>query len=63
MPMRVSMVVAMDRNRLIGADGGLEWVRTEADGRETVFDVEPDTTAFQRWVVWFLGLLPIEWML
>ncbi|SDB39263.1 phospholipase D family protein [Bauldia litoralis] len=46
-----------------GPDGGLAWVTTEADGETTVFDVEPDTTGFQRWMVRFLGLLPIEWML
>lgn len=46
-----------------GADGGLAWVKMEADGETTVFHVEPDTTGFQRWMVRFLGLLPIEWML
>ncbi|MCB1489553.1 MAG: phospholipase D family protein, partial [Bauldia sp.] len=47
----------------LGPEGGLQWVEINRDGKETVFDVEPDTTALQRGVVWLLGLLPIEWML
>ncbi|MEY8842167.1 phospholipase D family protein, partial [Cribrihabitans sp. XS_ASV171] len=46
-----------------GADGGLEWRRTAPDGAITVHETEPRTTAFSRWMVRFMGVLPIEWML
>ena len=26
-------------------------------------EVEPQTRWHQRWLIWFLGLLPIEWLL
>ena len=44
-------------------DGELEWVETDSNGSEQVFDTEPNTTAFQRGLAWFIGLLPIEWLL
>ena len=28
-----------------------------------VYDTEPQTAWYQRWALWLLGLLPIEWML
>jgi cardiolipin synthase C len=28
-----------------------------------VYDTEPQTRWYQRWMLWFLGKLPIEWML
>lgn len=46
-----------------GPDGTTEWIQTDEDAKKTVFTVEPHTTAFSRLLVWFLGLLPIEWML
>lgn len=47
----------------LAADGSIEWVRTEPDGEQTVLHTEPNTTAFQRWAAWLIGLLPIAWLL
>ena len=47
----------------LDAEDHITWVATEPDGAETVFTTEPGTTAFQRWLAWFVGLLPIQWML
>jgi putative cardiolipin synthase len=47
----------------LGPAGKIEWVQTEEDGAKTVFQVEPNTTALERWLVWAFGFLPIEWML
>ncbi len=44
---------------LIDEDGDLYWL-TEIDGREVRFDVEPESSFWQRLWVGFIGLLPIE---
>ena len=45
-----------------GADGKLNWI-DHADGRTFIYKKEPNTTAFERGMVWFLSKLPIEWLL
>ena len=45
-----------------GPDGNLNWVDQTA-GRTTTYTTEPDTTGFDRFMVWFLSKLPIEWLL
>ncbi|MFC3616704.1 phospholipase D family protein [Lutimaribacter marinistellae] len=45
-----------------GADGELDW-RRSAEGETTLYETEPKTTALSRWLVRFMGVLPIEWML
>jgi len=44
-------------------DADLEWIKKAEDGSVTTYDVEPNTTAFQRAIVRFMSWLPIEWML
>lgn len=44
------------------ADGKLNWIDQTA-GRTTTYTTEPNTTAFERGMVWFLSKLPIEWLL
>lgn len=45
------------------ADGELIWDEVGADGTEIRHQAEPGTTAASRLLLWFLGLLPIEWLL
>lgn len=40
----------------------IEWVETTTDGRKT-YDVEPQTSAFERAAVAAVALLPIDWLL
>ena len=40
--------------------GRLKWVQTDADGKVTEIDHEPEVSAPRRMEVWFLGLFPIE---
>lgn len=47
----------------LGPNGKTEWVRTQESGEQVVYTVEPNTSAFERTIVWLLGLLPIQWML
>ncbi len=44
---------------LLDEDGDLEWV-TEYDGRQVRFDKDPESTAWQRFVAGFIGILPVE---
>jgi putative cardiolipin synthase len=44
---------------LLDEDGGLQWV-TEYDGRQVRFDKDPESTAWQRFVAGFIGILPVE---
>jgi putative cardiolipin synthase len=46
----------------LDADGSLYWTET-VDGKTVRYDTEPETTAFQRAVVFLLSLLPIESLL
>ncbi len=50
--------------RVTAAPGGaITWTETTAGGEVATFDREPNTSAFDRGMVTFLGWLPIEWML
>jgi putative cardiolipin synthase len=40
-------------------DGRLYWI-TEIDGREVRFDKDPDSTGMQRFMSWFIEVLPVE---
>ncbi|WP_231494534.1 MULTISPECIES: phospholipase D family protein [Bordetella] len=40
-------------------DGSLYWIE-EKDGVQHRHDTEPGTVWWQRWLIWFLSLLPIE---
>jgi len=42
--------------------GELEWIEHDPAGDKR-YDTEPQTTAFRRAAVWFLSLLPIDWLL
>jgi putative cardiolipin synthase len=46
----------------LSADGErVEWVETEDDGKETVYDVPPETTAWQRFWLGLIGpFIPIN---
>ena len=44
---------------LLDEDGSLYWI-TEIDGREVRFDKDPDSTGMQRFVSWFIEILPVE---
>lgn len=43
-------------------DGRIVWFLTR-DETDEQFEVEPNTSAFQRAVVTFMSWLPVEWML
>ncbi|MCA0928821.1 phospholipase D family protein [Ruegeria profundi] len=43
--------------------GDLVWTETAVDGREIILTEEPETGVVQRWIVWFISWLPVEWML
>ena len=48
----------------LAADGqALQWLEHGAGGAVTVYDVEPQTTLWQRARVGFLAELPIDWLL
>jgi putative cardiolipin synthase len=40
-------------------DGRLYWI-TEIDGREVRFHKDPDSTGMQRFMSWFIEILPVE---
>lgn len=44
---------------LLDEDGELSWV-TKDDGREVVYHQDPESTAWQRFMAGFIGLLPVE---
>ena len=44
---------------LLDEDGGLQWL-TEYEGRAVRFDTDPGSTAWQRFVAGFIGILPVE---
>ena len=44
---------------LLDANGDLQWVTTY-EGEEVRFDTDPDSTAWQRFVTGFIGILPVE---
>ncbi len=44
---------------LLDEDGDLQWV-TEYDGQQVRFDRDPESTAWQRFVAGFIGILPVE---
>ena len=44
------------------ANGKINWI-DQTDGRTFIYKKEPNTTAFERAMVWFLSKLPIEWLL
>ena len=43
-------------------DGELEWIEGEGASARR-YGTEPQTTALKRAMVWFLSLLPIDWLL
>jgi putative cardiolipin synthase len=48
----------------LGADGqSLEWIERLPSGEEKRFTTEPGTSAFKRFGVEVLSVLPIEWLL
>lgn len=47
----------------LAAAGGLEWVSQDAQGRQTVAAVEPNTSWAGRMLVVIIGMLPVEWMM
>ena len=44
-------------------DGMMVWNEVGADGTQIRTLEEPGTNPFSRLILWFLGLLPIEWLL
>ncbi len=44
---------------LLDEDGELSWV-TKDDGREVAYHQDPESTAWQRFMAGFIGLLPVE---
>jgi cardiolipin synthase C len=46
----------------LSPSGDIEWIEHDPSGDKT-YDTEPQTTAFKRAAVWFMSLLPIDWLL
>lgn len=44
-------------------NGKLVWHEAHPDKSVTIFDEEPDSTAFERALISFFGWLPVEWLL
>ncbi len=44
------------------AGGDIEWIEHDPAGDKR-YDADPQTTAFKRAAVWFMSLLPIDWLL
>jgi putative cardiolipin synthase len=42
--------------------GDVYWIERR-DGKQIRYDSEPESSLFKRGIVWFLSLLPIEWLL
>ncbi len=42
--------------------GDIEWIEHDPAG-DKHYDTDPQTTAFKRAAVWFMSLLPIDWLL
>lgn len=63
-----SLAAALDRNETFyhlgeGADGQIQWSEyVDGDAPQT-WVYEPNTTAFQRGLVAFMSILPVEWIL
>ena len=49
--------------RLAPDGNGLQWIERSASGDEKRYDTDPETTAFKRFSVELMSLLPIEWLL
>ena len=48
----------------LAPDGqNLQWLERRASGETVLYDVDPETTAWQRFQVTFLAGLPIDWLL
>ncbi len=48
----------------IAPDGAnLQWIERTPSGATMVYDVDPETSAWQRFQVGFLAGLPIDWLL
>lgn len=48
--------------RLAPDGNGLQWIERTPAG-ERIYDTEPETGVARRGTVWFLSILPIEWLL
>ncbi len=49
--------------RLTSPGGRPEWIEHQADGDDTYFDTEPQTSFFERMGVNLMAILPIDWLL
>ena len=43
--------------------GKIMWLDHKEDGSITQHSIEPETTKFQRFMIKFISLFPIEWMM
>nr|CAA6829083.1 MAG: Cardiolipin synthetase (EC [uncultured Thiotrichaceae bacterium] len=41
----------------------LEWLEADEQGNKVFYSHEPDTSLFQRVVVYIISWLPVEWLL
>jgi putative cardiolipin synthase len=57
-----SKVVLVAYEVRLAPDGRLQWVERTASG-ESIYDVEPGTSWWQRTTIDFLSILPIDWLL
>jgi putative cardiolipin synthase len=46
----------------LAGDGSLRWTERQ-EGETVLYNTEPGTTAWQRFMVWLLSLLPIDALL
>ena len=46
----------------LAPDGSLQW-KVKRDGKEVIYLDEPYVSFWNKLTVWFIGLLPVEWLL
>ncbi|MBP7217467.1 MAG: phospholipase D family protein, partial [Acinetobacter sp.] len=47
----------------LSPQGNLIWLDHQKDGSTQQYDIEPETTKFQRFAMQAVSYLPIEWMM
>ncbi len=47
----------------LNEQGNINWIEYKSDGKTVIYNDDPDTTKFQRFMMKIVAFLPIEWMM
>lgn len=53
----IAYQLSLDQNN------NIQWIEHHADGSQTVHQHDPETTSFQRTILYMIGFLPFEWLM